>query len=97
MDPQTDRLSRYLAHLTNLGILTCENPTLAAHQFTGILNEFSLWPWMIGRDRPLASDEDVVEEALRMFLQRYRPARRQSAPGPGTEARRRSRTPAGQS
>jgi AcrR family transcriptional regulator len=72
MDPQTERLTRYLAHLTDLGILNCQNPTLAAHQFMGILNEFSLWPWMIGRKRVLASDEDVIEEAVRMFLQRYR-------------------------
>jgi hypothetical protein len=72
MDPQTERLSRYLAHLTDLGILNCRNPTLAAHQFMGIINEFSLWPWMMGRDHGPASDEDVVEEALRMFLQHYR-------------------------
>jgi TetR/AcrR family transcriptional regulator of autoinduction and epiphytic fitness len=97
MDPQTDRLTRYLAHLTDLGILNCENPMLAAHQFMGILNEFSLWPWMIGRERALASDEDVVEEALRMFLQRYGPPRRQMVQGRGTGARRRSRTPADQS
>lgn len=97
MDPQTERLTRYLAHLTDLGILNCQNPTLAAHQFMGILNEFSLWPWMIGRDRALASDEDVVEEGLRMFLLRYRPARQQMVPGRGTGARQRSRKPAGQS
>jgi TetR/AcrR family transcriptional regulator, regulator of autoinduction and epiphytic fitness len=97
MDPQTERLARYLAHLTDLGILNCQNPTLAAHQFMGILNEFSLWPWMIGRDRALAPDEEVVEEAVRMFLQRYRPARRQTAPRRGTSARQRSRRPAGQS
>ena len=95
MDPQTERLTRYLAHLTDLGILNCQNPTLAAHQFTGILYEFFLWPWMIGRDRALASDEDVVEEALRMFLLRYRPARQQMVPGRRTGARRRSRKPAG--
>jgi hypothetical protein len=91
MDPQTERLTRYLAHLTDLGILTCRNPTLAAHQFMGILNEFSLWPWMIGREGALASDKDVVEEAVRMFLQRYHPPRRQMVPGRGTGARRRSR------
>ena len=72
MQPQTERLTRYLAHLTDFGILNCRNATLAAHQFMGIINEFSLWPWMMGRDRALASDEDVVEEALRMFLQHYR-------------------------
>ena len=50
MDPQTERLIRYLAHLNAMGILDCRNPTLAAHQFMGMLNEFSLWPWMMGRE-----------------------------------------------
>ena len=77
MDPQTERLTRYLAHLTDMGILDCRNPLLAAHQFMGILNEFSLWPWMLGREPALAPDEDVVEEAVRMFLQRYRAPRRE--------------------
>ena len=97
MDPQTERLTRYLAHLTDLGILTCRNPTLAAHQFMGILNEFSLWPMMVGREGALALDEEVVEEALLMFLERYRPPRRQMVSGRDTGARRRSGTPARQS
>ena len=50
MDPQTERLVRYLAHLTAMGILDCRNPMLAAHQFMGMLNELSLWPWMMGRE-----------------------------------------------
>jgi TetR/AcrR family transcriptional regulator of autoinduction and epiphytic fitness len=54
----------------------------------GILNEFSLWPWMIGRERALASEEVVVEEALRMFLQRYRPPRRQIVRDRGARLRR---------
>jgi AcrR family transcriptional regulator len=78
MDPQTGRLARYLGHLTDLGILNCRNPTLAAHQFMGIINEFSLWPWMIGRQRALASDNEVIEEAVQMFLQRYRRPKRQT-------------------
>ncbi len=36
MDPQTERLRRYLAQQTALGILECSNPTLATHQFIGI-------------------------------------------------------------
>jgi TetR/AcrR family transcriptional regulator, regulator of autoinduction and epiphytic fitness len=72
MDPQTDRLVRYLAHLTALGILDCHNPMLAAHQFIGMLNELSLWPWMMGREGLPVSAEDAVEETIRMFLQRYR-------------------------
>ncbi|HVE22495.1 MAG TPA: TetR/AcrR family transcriptional regulator C-terminal domain-containing protein [Acidocella sp.] len=72
MDPQTERLVRYLAHLTSLGILDCHDPALAAHQFMGMLNELSLWPWMMGRESLPVSLDDVVEETVRMFLQRYR-------------------------
>jgi len=72
MEPQMDRLMRLLAHLTEVGILECRNPLLAAHQFMGVLNEFFLWPWMMGREgMPVATDE-VVEETIRMFLQHYR-------------------------
>ena len=72
MDPQTERLVRYLAHLTALGILDCRDPLLAAHQFMGMLNELSLWPWLLGRDgMPIAAGE-AVAETIRMFLQRYR-------------------------
>ena len=49
MEPQTERLTRYLAYLTAMGILDCRNPMLAVHQFMGMLNELSLWPWMTGR------------------------------------------------
>lgn len=72
MEPQTERLTRYLAHLTAMGILDCRNPMLAAHQLMGVLNEFSLWPWMLGRDSLAVPAEDLVEETVRMFLQYYR-------------------------
>ena len=72
MEPQTERLTRYLAHLTTVGILDCRNPILAAHQFMGVLNEFSLWPWMLGREGLDVPAEDLVEETIRMFLQYYR-------------------------
>jgi TetR/AcrR family transcriptional regulator of autoinduction and epiphytic fitness len=79
MDPQTERLTRYFAHLTSLGILDCRNPLLAAHQFMGALNEFSLWPWMMGRESLRVPAEDVVEETIRMFLQHYRRPRSKGA------------------
>lgn len=72
MEPQTERLVHYLADLTALGILDCRNPVLAAHQFMGMLNEISLWPWMIGREALPFATEDVVDETIAMFLQRYR-------------------------
>jgi len=75
MDPQTERLERYLAYVTALGVLDCRNPVLAAHQFMGMLNEVSLWPWMMGRESLSISAEEVVEETIGMFLQHYRPVR----------------------
>ena len=72
MEPQTDRLVRYLAHLTAMGILDCRNPMLAAHQLMGMLNELSLWPWMTGRESIAIPAEEVIEETIRMFLQHYR-------------------------
>jgi len=45
---------------------------LAAHQFMGMLNELSLWPWMMGRESLPIPTEEAVEETIRMFLQRYR-------------------------
>ena len=72
MEPQTERLVRYVAHLTAMGILDCRNPMLAAHQFMGMLNQLSLWPWMTGRKRVPIPEEDIIEETIRMFLQHYR-------------------------
>ena len=88
MDPQTERLARYLAHLTAMGILDCRNPMLAAHQFMGMLNEFSLWPLMVGRESLGIPAEDVIEETVRMFLQHYR-----RAEAGATRHRKRRETP----
>jgi len=75
MDPQTERLIRYFAHLNTMGVLDCRHPTLAAHQFMGMLNEFSLWPWMMGRKSISVDRKDVVEVTIRMFLLHYRRSR----------------------
>jgi TetR/AcrR family transcriptional regulator, regulator of autoinduction and epiphytic fitness len=72
MEPQRERFARYLAHLTAMGVLDCPNSGLAARQFTGMLNDFFLWPWMMGRDDLPAPAEVLIEETIRMFLQRYR-------------------------
>ena len=74
MDPLTDRLARYLAHLTAMGVLTCPNPLLAAHQLMGALNEFSLWPWMVGRESLPVSAEEIIDETIGMFLEHYQRA-----------------------
>jgi AcrR family transcriptional regulator len=79
MEPQTERLTRYLAHLTAMGVLDCHNPLPAAHQFMGLLNDVSLWPWMMGRKSVAVPAEDVVEETVRMFLHHYRRRQRKAA------------------
>ena len=77
MDPQTERFARYLGQQAGLGVLDCRNPMLAAHQFMGILNEFTLWPLLVGRKGLSVAGEEVIEETIRMFLQHYgRPASR---------------------
>ena len=78
MEPRTERLVHYLASQTARGILDCHSPALAAHQFMGMLNELSLWPWMIGRESLPFPNDEVVEETIQMFLQRYRRPRSQS-------------------
>jgi TetR/AcrR family transcriptional regulator of autoinduction and epiphytic fitness len=72
MDPQAERLARYLAHMNAMGALECRNPLLAAHQFMGMLNEFSLWPWMMGRPPLALPAEEIVEGTIRIFLRYYR-------------------------
>ena len=84
MDPQTERLIRLLAHLTSMGVLNCRNPMLAAHQFMGALNDLTLWPWMLGRERIPVPDEELVEETIRMFLQHYRAAPAKKVRSQGT-------------
>jgi TetR/AcrR family transcriptional regulator, regulator of autoinduction and epiphytic fitness len=75
MEPQMERFARYIAHLTALGILDCPNPTLAARQFAGMINDFFLWPWMLGRKNLPAPVGVLIEETVRMFLLRYRRSR----------------------
>ncbi len=38
----------------------------------GALNEFSLWPWMMGREPLAVSAEEIIEETIRMFVRHYR-------------------------
>jgi AcrR family transcriptional regulator len=92
MDPQTERLTRLLAHLTALGVLDCRNPLLAAHQFMGSLNDVSLWPWMMAREPLPIPAGEVIDETVRMFLQHYRrsgPANVGQTAGSVTEKRMR--------
>ena len=72
LDPHLERLARYLSYLTSLGILDCPHPLLAAHQFLGLLNEPILWQRILSREVVPVSPKTVGEEAVQMFLLRYR-------------------------
>jgi AcrR family transcriptional regulator len=69
MEPQTERLTRYLAHLTDIGMLDCRNHC-CAHQFGDVQRAVSM-ALMTGRESACA-DEDIIEETVRMFLQHRR-------------------------
>jgi AcrR family transcriptional regulator len=71
--PYRDRFERYLSHLTSLGVLECPHPLLAAQQFLGLLNEPTLWPRVLDQDSVPPASDTVIEEAIHMFLLRYRP------------------------
>ena len=72
IQPQRERFERYIIHLDSLGILDCPHPALAVFQFIGLLNEVLLWPQVMGHTVQCNRSEDVVEEAIRMFLLCYR-------------------------
>ena len=66
--------SNCLAEMTSMGVLQCPDPTLAAHQFFGLLQEFIIWPQVMAIG-PAASamppHQVIVDEAVTMFVRRY--------------------------
>jgi len=74
LDPYLNRFASYLSQQTSSNILDCPHPVLAAHQFLALLNEPILWQRILGRDIAPVPPETVVEEAVRIFLLRYRTA-----------------------
>jgi len=72
LSPYLERFTRYLSHMTSLGVLNCPDPLLAAQQFLGLLNGPTLWPRIFSPDNVFSSLDTVVEQAVEMFLLRYR-------------------------
>lgn len=65
-----------LKQLDARGLLDCKAPEFATHQFMGLIQEFVIWPRVmaIGSEaQPRDPPEHVVEEAIAMFMARYRP------------------------
>lgn len=69
-DPYLARFARYLSFLTEGQVLACANPDLAARQFIGLFSEALFWPSLMGQSVTLGRQE-VVDEAIGMFLLRY--------------------------
>ena len=72
LKPYLERFERYLSHLTSLGVLNCPCQSLAAQQFLGLINEPTLWQQVLDRDHQSFPTDTVVDEAVQMFLLRYR-------------------------
>ncbi|MGU3399918.1 TetR/AcrR family transcriptional regulator [Brucellaceae bacterium D45D] len=66
-----DTLETYTA----AGGLRCENPLLSAHQFFGLILECVFWPYVMAigtATSELVSAEVAIDEAVKMFVARYR-------------------------
>jgi AcrR family transcriptional regulator len=72
-------MSRFIAHLAWLheeGRLRCPRPDIAAGQFVGLVQEFCVWPKVMGLTHSLGlmpPVETVIDEAIATFMARYGP------------------------
>ena len=63
-----------LSAMASRGMIDCERPELAAHQFMGLVQEFVIWPRVMAIGEALAElppSDLVIKEAVAMFLSRY--------------------------
>jgi hypothetical protein len=57
------------------GRLSCKDPLLAAHQFFGLILECAFWPYVMAigpATSELVATEVAIDEAVKMFLARYK-------------------------
>lgn len=66
-------LARELEGLTQKGVLQCLLPEVAAHQFFGMIQEMSFWPFVMATRSTsgAVSREEIVDEAVATFLARF--------------------------
>ncbi len=72
--PYLDRLNQYIEQEVALGTLNVENVQIASRQFLGMINDLVFWPRLLVASADMSAVErnQVVEEAVRTFLERYR-------------------------
>lgn len=74
--PLVAAFAAVLARLTERRLLACDRPEFAARQFMGLIQEFVIWPGVMGVQGGVpgaANDSIVVDEAIAVFLARYGP------------------------
>jgi AcrR family transcriptional regulator len=72
--PAVDAFVDCLRQMHAVGSIDCPKPALAAHQFLGLIQEFIIWPHVMAIGPAAAAlppAEEVIEEAITMFLSRY--------------------------
>lgn len=74
--PRMAALAGHLARLHDEGRLDCPHPAIAAWQFTGLIQEFLVWPKVMatGDEEAIPPVATVIAEAIATFMARYRPA-----------------------
>jgi len=74
--PLVAGFSECLRRLNARGLLDCKDPQFATHQFMGLIQEFAIWPKVMAIGEASQNNfaaENVVDEAIKMFMARYRP------------------------
>lgn len=71
--PAMNAVADYLAALGKRKLVRIKNPTLAARQFLGLIDEPLLWVRVVGANETFSTEERaaVVENAVDMFLGFY--------------------------
>ncbi len=72
--PTLEALAGVLAAMHAQGVIDCPRPDIAARQFLGLIQEFAIWPHVMGigpATEALPPRETVIAEAVATFLCRY--------------------------
>jgi len=88
--PAVNAVRGYVAEIARRGFISADNTTLATTQFLGMIDESVLWVRLMGDPKELSSAEvdEVVEQAVRIFLGHYR------APASAAGAKKRAKAAA---
>jgi TetR/AcrR family transcriptional regulator of autoinduction and epiphytic fitness len=73
-EPLLEAFAACLKRLSHEKKLKCPHPEIAARQFFGLINEFTVWPKVMAIGSAalkIPSDDVVIDEAIKMFLSRY--------------------------